>query len=92
MGLSLLADPLSALHFFDRSWYRGSHWLPLLFGSSTEPPVVTLSTPSSLPAQLVAMVEDVITVAQKSTIWATVVDPTTSLDPNTGPGDAGPDL
>ena len=92
MGLSLLADPISALHFFDRSWYRGSHWLPLLFGSSTEPPAVTLSTPNSLPALLVAMVEDVITVAQKSTIWATLVDPTTSLDPNTGPGDAGPDL
>lgn len=92
MGLSLLADPISALPFFDRSWYRGSHWLPLQFGSSTEPPVVTLSTPSSLPGLLIGIAKDVITVAGESTIWATLVDPTTSMDPNTGPGDRGPDL
>jgi phosphatidylserine/phosphatidylglycerophosphate/cardiolipin synthase-like enzyme len=92
MGLSLLADPISALPFFDRSWYRGSHWLPLQFGSSTEPPAVVLSTPSSLPALLLAMVKNIVTTAQESTIWATVVDPTTTLDPNIGPGDKGPDL
>jgi len=92
MGLSLFADPLSALSFFDRSWYRGSHWLPLQFGSSTEPPAVVLSTPSSLPALLLAMAKNIVTTAQESTIWATVVDPTTTLDPNTGPGDKGPDL
>jgi PLD-like domain len=92
MGLSLLADPLSALPFFNRSWYRGSHWLPLLFGSSTEPPAVVLSTPGNLIALVAALVEDVVTVAQKSTFWATVVDPTTSMDPNTAPGDEGPDL
>jgi phosphatidylserine/phosphatidylglycerophosphate/cardiolipin synthase-like enzyme len=92
MGLSLLADPISALPFFDRSWYRGSHWLPLQFGSSTEPPVVTLSTPGSLPALVFDVIKGVITTAQKSAIWATIVDPTTSLDRDTGPGDRGPDL
>ena len=92
MGLSLLADPISALQFFERSWYRGSHWLPLQFGSSTEPPAVALSLPTGLPAALIDIVKGVVTVGQESDIWATLVDPTTSLDPNTGPGDKGPDL
>jgi hypothetical protein len=92
MGLSLLADPILALQFFGRSWYRGTHWLPLQFGSSTEPPAVSLSIPTSLPSALIDVVKGVVTVAQKSDIWATLFDPTTSLDPNTGPGDRGPDL
>lgn len=88
MGLSLLADPLSALHFFDRSWYRGSHWQPLLL--TIDPPAVALRTSANLIGLLVDMLVDVVTVAQESTIWATVVDPTTSMDPNLGPGDKGP--
>ncbi|HEY2659535.1 MAG TPA: phospholipase D-like domain-containing protein [Caulobacteraceae bacterium] len=92
MGLSLLADPVSALSFFDRSWYRGSHWLPLQFGSSTEPPAVILSIPSNIPAALFDVAKDVVTVAQEPTIWATIVDPTTALDAHIGPGDRGPDL
>jgi phosphatidylserine/phosphatidylglycerophosphate/cardiolipin synthase-like enzyme len=93
MGLSLLADPLSALQFFGRSWYRGTHWLPLQFGSSAEPPAVILSTPSSLPALCIALIKDVVTVAQESSIWATLVDPTTLLDPHHAPpADRGPGL
>jgi hypothetical protein len=92
MGLSLFADPISALPFFSRSWYRGSHWLPLQFGASTEPPAVSLSIPTGYVAAVIDLVKDTVTVAQTSTFWATVVDPTTSLDPNTGPSDQGPDL
>jgi phosphatidylserine/phosphatidylglycerophosphate/cardiolipin synthase-like enzyme len=92
MGLSLFADPISALPFFDRSWYRGSHWMPLRFVSSTLPPAVVLSIPNSIPGVLIDTFKNVVTVAERSTIWATLVDPTTSLDPHTGAGDKGPDL
>lgn len=93
MGLSLLADPLSALPFFDRSWYRGTHWQSLaMFGSGTEPPVVALSVGSSAASAAVGALVDIVTVAEKSTIWSTAVDPTTALDPHTTPADKGPDL
>lgn len=93
MGMSLLADPLSALKFFDRSWYRGTHWQPLAtFGDGTEPPVVALSVGSNWFSAAIGAIRDRVTVNDKSTIWATAVDPTTSLDPNTSPADKGPDL
>lgn len=93
MGLSLLADPLSALPLFARSWYRGTHWQPLAtFGSGTEPPVVALSVGSSAVSAALDALVDIVTVAQESTIWATAVDPTTALDPHTTPADKGPDL
>jgi hypothetical protein len=41
---------------------------------------------------LVDFIKDTVTVAEKSTIWATVVDPTTSLDSDTTTADRGPDL
>jgi phosphatidylserine/phosphatidylglycerophosphate/cardiolipin synthase-like enzyme len=93
MGLSLLADPLSALKFFGRSWYRGTHWQPLAtFGDGTQPPVVALSVGSSAVSAAIGAIKDLVLVTDKTTIWATAVDPTTSLDPNTGPGDQGPNL
>lgn len=93
MGLSLLADPLSALPLFDRSWYRGTHWQRLAtFGSGTEPPVVALSVGTSAVSAALGALVDIVTVAEKSTIWATAVDPTTALDPHTTPADKGPDL
>jgi phosphatidylserine/phosphatidylglycerophosphate/cardiolipin synthase-like enzyme len=92
MGLSLFADPISALPFFSRSWFRGSRWLPLQFSASAEPPAVSLSIPGGYVAAFIDLVKNTVTVAQKSTFWATVVDPTTSLDPDTGPSDQGPDL
>ena len=93
MGLSLLADPLSALKFFNRSWYRGTHWQPLAtFGDGTQPPVVALSVGSSAVSATIGAIGNLVRVTDKNTIWATAVDPTTSLDPHTGPGDQGPDL
>ena len=92
MGLSLLADPISALSFFDRSWYRGTHWQPLRFDSAAAPPAVALSTGSSFGTTLLAVVKDVVLTTEKSTIWATAVDPTTATDLHTTPADRGPDL
>jgi phosphatidylserine/phosphatidylglycerophosphate/cardiolipin synthase-like enzyme len=92
LSLSLLADPISALPFFQRSWYRGNHWLPLQFGTASEPPVVVLGTPGSLPGLVLGLTKGIVTEAQKPTIWATVADPTTVMDPHTAPADRGPDL
>lgn len=92
MGLSLLADPISALGYFTRSWYRGSHWMPLQAIAAGEPPAVVLSVSGSVPGLLLAAATDIVGVAQKPTIWATVIDPTTAMDPHTTPADRGPDL
>lgn len=83
MGLSLLADPISALRYFDRSWYRGSHWQPLAFASTTDPPAVPLAAAGGPVSQLKDLLLDIVPAVEMQSFWATLVDPTTSLDPHT---------
>ena len=67
MGLSLLADPLSALKFFGRSWYRGTHWQPLAtFGDGTQPPVVALSVGSSAVSAAIGVIKDLVLVTDRT--------------------------
>jgi phosphatidylserine/phosphatidylglycerophosphate/cardiolipin synthase-like enzyme len=93
MGLSLLADPLSALRYFDRSWYRGSHWQPLSFASASDPPTLAIPTGNSALGLLTGVVEGVVEAAELQNAWAAIVDPTTANDPHVDPAtDRGPHL
>jgi phosphatidylserine/phosphatidylglycerophosphate/cardiolipin synthase-like enzyme len=93
LGLSLLADPLSALRFFDRSWYRGSRWQPLDFASASGRPAIAIPTSGSVFGQLIGIAEGVVEAAETSTAWAALVDPTTANDPHVDPTtDRGPHL
>jgi phosphatidylserine/phosphatidylglycerophosphate/cardiolipin synthase-like enzyme len=99
MGLSLLADPLSALPYFDRSWYAGCRWQPLTW-SQQPPPLIDLGTGGSLGNSLITSVGaefvqlgiGVEAQTNRSQIWATMVDPTCPNDPDTDPLFRGPDL
>lgn len=92
MGLSLLADPASALAYFDRSWYRGSRWRSLLGPlGPDETPAIPVPLSGSAFMTAVGILEGTIEDNAKSAIWATVVDPTTAGDPYVDPAtDQGP--
>ena len=91
LGHSLLADPLSAIGYFGRSWFRGSHWQPLAFGGVTQPPVSAIGTAGSALVQLAKLAEGIVLAAEKPTIWASLVDPTTRNDAHVDPNvDRGP--
>jgi phosphatidylserine/phosphatidylglycerophosphate/cardiolipin synthase-like enzyme len=92
LGLSLLADPVSALAYFDRSWYRGSRWRALLTGLAPDaPPAVEIPLAGSAFMTAVGIAEGVIEDAERSEIWASIVDPTTAGDPFVDPAtDRGP--
>jgi phosphatidylserine/phosphatidylglycerophosphate/cardiolipin synthase-like enzyme len=93
LGLSLLADPLSAVQFFDRSWYRGSHWQPFSFASAADPPVVALPTGDSVRSLILGLTTGIVVAAEQQPFWATLVDPTTALDSHVDPTmDRGPHL
>jgi phosphatidylserine/phosphatidylglycerophosphate/cardiolipin synthase-like enzyme len=92
LGLSLLADPLSALSYFDRSWYRGSRWQPLQVTSASDPPSIAIPVFSSAIADLLALaVGIVVGDVDRDGVWASFVEPTTRNDPNIDPAtDSGP--
>lgn len=93
LGLSLFADPISALAYFDRSWYRGSRWQPLTFASASDPPALAIGTAGSIAGELAKTVEGIVLAAEKDKIWAALVDPTTRNDPHVDPAkDLGPAL
>ena len=93
MGLSLLADPISAVQYFDRSWYRGTHWQPLKFTATSAPTVIGFTNGASVVSTALQLVVGTVEAAEKSTFWATVVDPTTGLDTHSDPAtDRGPGL
>ena len=93
LGHALLADPISALRFFDRSWYRGAHWRPLDFGSAGAPPAIAIPTFDSVVLQLIALGLVSIEAAEQRTIWASLIDPTSANDPHVDPArDQGPHL
>jgi phosphatidylserine/phosphatidylglycerophosphate/cardiolipin synthase-like enzyme len=92
MGLSLLADPASALAYFDRSWYRGSRWRSLLGAlGPDEAPAIPMPVGGSAFMTAVGLVEGFIEHHDMSEIWAGVADPTTAGDPYVDPAtDRGP--
>jgi phosphatidylserine/phosphatidylglycerophosphate/cardiolipin synthase-like enzyme len=91
MGLSLLADPVSALAYFDRSWYRGSRWQPLRWTTAGQAPAIAIPTVGNILLQLLAIAEGALLDDEKSPIWAAMVDPTTANDPHVDPAtDRGP--
>ena len=97
LGLSLLADPRSALGYFDRSWYRGSRWRSLLTALGPDAtPAIGMPLAGSLFQTAVGVAmgvieHGVIDHAAESEIWASLVDPTSAGDPDDNPAtDRGP--
>jgi phosphatidylserine/phosphatidylglycerophosphate/cardiolipin synthase-like enzyme len=91
MGLSLFADPLSALPYFDRPWLVGNRWQPLNWAgepTDTEEPNFTAS--DSMMSNLLTLAIGSLTQLDKSTFWPVLVDPTSFSDPN--PTSAGPEV
>jgi len=89
MGLSLLADPLSAIPFFDRPWLAGNRWQPLPLVDPQNSQTVPLGdglVMSSLGAFYAWS-----WVHYRNTIWPTMVDPTSQHDPNGTPDHSGPE-
>ena len=81
MGLSLLADPLSALPYFERAWYVGSAFQAFTFNGSSSLTDVNFGT------GILSLAVGTGLEAYKSVLWNTAVDPTTGSDPNaTVPG------
>jgi phosphatidylserine/phosphatidylglycerophosphate/cardiolipin synthase-like enzyme len=75
MGLSLFADPLSAIPYFKtRSWYAGSRHQPLSFLGST-PPDISLSTSDSIGSQMLWLTVGAARDAAKGDLWRSLVDP-----------------
>jgi phosphatidylserine/phosphatidylglycerophosphate/cardiolipin synthase-like enzyme len=88
MGLSLFADPISAIPYFtSRSWYQGAPRQPLSFFGSL-PPSIGFGTSDTLGGWLLAQLMPAAMIAAKPDVWPLMVDPTTSLDPSSakGPG------
>jgi phosphatidylserine/phosphatidylglycerophosphate/cardiolipin synthase-like enzyme len=92
LGLSLLADPRSALGYFDRSWYRGSRWRPLLGPLGLDTPLaIGMPLTGSLFGTAVGIFVGSIGDAEKPELWAALVDPTSASDPYDNPAtDRGP--
>lgn len=101
MGQSLFADPISAFQLFAaRTWYQGSHAVPLgyapsrplaFFGSA--PPSVPLGTGDSIGSFILGVTIPTLQEAAMHDVWPLLVDPTTKLDPSavTQPPKIGPD-
>ncbi|HEX8107718.1 MAG TPA: hypothetical protein VF516_08305, partial [Kofleriaceae bacterium] len=87
MGQSLFADPISAIEYFARSWYQGSHRTGLDFFGSL-PPDTQIGTADSVFSELVKILIGSLTAAAKTDVWTLLADPTTSLDPS--PSSKGP--
>src|SRR5262249_48609911 len=80
IGLSLLADPISALSYFTRPWDVRSHRQPLSFFGSL-PPDVSLGTSDSIGGTLLGLAIGTLREVIKTETWRSLVDPTTELEP-----------
>jgi hypothetical protein len=80
MGISLFADPLSALPYFQRPWYVGSRRQPLSFFGSLAPDI-GLGTSDSIGGQLLWLTIGALRESIKTELWRSLADPTTSLEP-----------
>lgn len=81
MGISLFADPLSAIPYFQaRSWYNGSHRQPLTFFGST-PPITALGTSDTIASEILKITIGELEETAKTEVWRSLIDPTTLLEP-----------
>jgi phosphatidylserine/phosphatidylglycerophosphate/cardiolipin synthase-like enzyme len=83
VGISLLADPLSAILLFKaRNWYQGSHRQPLSFIYSGSPPTASVGLTSNAIMEALQIASASLSVtALKDEIWPSLADPTTELQP-----------
>ena len=79
MGLSLLADPSSALAYFQRPWFIGSRRQPLDFFGSV-PPDVKLGTSDTIGGEFLGLTIGSLREVIKTEVWRSLVDPTTELE------------
>jgi phosphatidylserine/phosphatidylglycerophosphate/cardiolipin synthase-like enzyme len=82
MGLSLLADPLSALPYFDRPWFAGNRWQPLAWAGVETDTQLGFSSSDSIAMEFLNLAVGAGEDAYKPTLWPLLVDPTCTSDPN----------
>jgi phosphatidylserine/phosphatidylglycerophosphate/cardiolipin synthase-like enzyme len=80
MGISLFADPISAIPYFTRPWYIGSRRQPLEFFGSV-PPDVSLGTSDTIGGAVLGITVGALREVIKGDLWRSLVDPTTELQP-----------
>jgi phosphatidylserine/phosphatidylglycerophosphate/cardiolipin synthase-like enzyme len=90
MGLSLFADPLSALPYFDRPWLAGNRWQPLSWSDAPTDTEQSFSSSDSLMSDLMSLAVGGLQHFDEHTLWPVLVDPTSFSDPN--PGSTGPEV
>jgi phosphatidylserine/phosphatidylglycerophosphate/cardiolipin synthase-like enzyme len=90
MGLSLLADPLSALSYFDRPWLAGNHHQPLSWSDAPTDTEQSFSSSDSLMSDLLTLAMGGVQHLEEHTVWPVLVDPTSFSDPN--PASTGPEV
>jgi phosphatidylserine/phosphatidylglycerophosphate/cardiolipin synthase-like enzyme len=86
MGLSLLSDPLSALPYFDRSWFAGNRWQPLAWSGSETDTLQGFGSSDTIGAELLQLAVGTAIDLYKEPFWPVLVDPTSSADPSSKPG------
>jgi phosphatidylserine/phosphatidylglycerophosphate/cardiolipin synthase-like enzyme len=81
-GISLLADPQSAIALFKaRNWYKGGHRQPLSFIYAGTPPVASIGLSTNFFAQLIeAGAAAIDQTVLKADIWP-IADPTSGIEP-----------
>jgi phosphatidylserine/phosphatidylglycerophosphate/cardiolipin synthase-like enzyme len=82
MGASLLADPLSALSYFDRPWLAGNRWQPLEWSGAADDGELGFSFTDTIASQLLLLSIGTLEHVDKSIFWPVLVDPTSYSDPN----------
>lgn len=86
MGLTLLSDPLSALPYFDRSWYAGNRWQPLDWSGAQPDDFLGFSSSDTLMMQLLLLTVGAEIKTNERPLWPVLVDPTSFSDPSSNPG------
>lgn len=83
MGLSLFADPISALPLFSRAWFSGSPWQPIgnLSGAGTFLDV-SYAWGDGIAGNLLLTFVKATMEANRPAIWSELIDPTSFTDPD----------
>jgi phosphatidylserine/phosphatidylglycerophosphate/cardiolipin synthase-like enzyme len=82
MATSLLADPLSALPYFDRPWLVGNRWQPLEWSGAADDAELGFSFTDTIASQLLLLSLGTLEQVDKGIFWPVLVDPTSFSDPN----------
>ncbi|HZF52739.1 MAG TPA: hypothetical protein VE093_28985 [Polyangiaceae bacterium] len=83
MGLSLLADPISALPLFGRAWSSGSPWQPIgnITGAGTALDT-SYAWGDGIAGNILTTALKATLESNKADIWSELIDPTSFSDPN----------